>query len=1003
MNPDQWQQLQKLFYSALEREPADRLPFLENACGGDKALRNQIEALLAAHDRAGSFIESPGLEVEARLLANDHVELATGATIAHYTIISSLGVGGMGEVYLAHDSQLGRKVALKLLPPGFTMDADRVRRLQQEARVASGLNHPNIITIYEIGRVDGRHFIAMEFVDGKTLRQLIETRSHGTRDADLTGAGLKLREVLNIAIQVADALDAAHEVGIVHRDIKPENIMVRQRDGYAKVLDFGLATLTKSAANEVNHEAPTLAQIQTSVGSVMGTASYMSPEQARGERVDARTDLWSLGVVVYEMVAGKPPFAGSTSQDVMAAILRDEPKSMWVDVPDRLRWIVEKALRKERNERYQTAREMVSDLRDLKKHEDDIRQRIERPASSNLKSGVRTRESTTEEQADVTGDVAAGPTSSESSVFSRVKRRSRAIIGLTAIVSVLAAIAFGWYRFIGQKNQIAQNPTRPVVPFQTMKIARLTSTGKVTDAAISPDGKYVVQVVDEGGQESLWMKHVATSSNVQINPPADVKYLGLTFSPGGDYLYYNAWDKKSPFSLYQMPVLGGASRKLVVDIDSVVTFSPDGKQFAYVRGLPTQSLVSLFVSNVDGTGERKVATRGIPTGPSMGEPAWSPDGKVIVWPAPRSDSNGTFTTLVEVRLADGFENPISSQHWAWVGHLSWLPDGSGLVFNARERVASPSQIWHVSYPDGEVHRVTNDLNDYLGVSLTSNSSALVTVESEQVSNIWIAPNDDAKRAIQITNTKFDGVEGLSWTHDGKIVYTTRAGGNQDLWMVNADGSGQKQLTADAGNNGRPSVSYDGRYIVFVSDRTGTNHIWRSEIDGSNPVQLTNGNGEISPLCSPTSPWVAYELWSRKPGLWKVPIDGGDSVQIIDKPSGGVAISPDSKWIASADFEPRAIKTAIYPVEGGEPQKILDIFEFYVRWTPDGRALAYVDRNHPSNVSSQTVDTGAKRQLTDFNGDLIFRFDWSRDGKQLALARGSLTHDVVLINNFIAGN
>ena len=300
MKPELWQQLDKLYHSALERELAERAAFLDAACAGDKSLREQVEALLAAHEEAGTFMERPAFEVEARLLAGDEVDSAVGQTIGHYRLLSSLGVGGMGEVYLAQDTQLGRKVALKLLPADFTRDRDRVGRFQQEARATSALNHPNIITIYEIGQVDDRHFIAAEFIDGQTLRERIARSQSGTANDNsrTSGTALELHEILNIAIQTANALAAAHEVGIVHRDIKPENIMVRRRDGYVKVLDFGLAKLIEGKAITIDAEAPTRTRVKTSAGLVMGTASYMSPEQARGLEVDTRSDIWSLGIVL---------------------------------------------------------------------------------------------------------------------------------------------------------------------------------------------------------------------------------------------------------------------------------------------------------------------------------------------------------------------------------------------------------------------------------------------------------------------------------------------------------------------------------------------------------------------------------------------------------------------------------------------------------------------------------------------------------------------------------
>ncbi|HBB97364.1 MAG TPA: hypothetical protein DC054_18450 [Blastocatellia bacterium] len=375
MKPERWQQLDRLFHSALEREPERRLAFLEDACAGDEELRRQIDALLSAHESAGSFIEKPAIENEARVIADadtdDSVELAPGESISHYRIIALLGTGGMGQVYLAEDIVLGRQVALKLLPADLTRDRDHVRRFQQEARAASALNHPNLITIHEIGQIDNRHFIATEFIDGETLREHINrVQSQHTRESTGNTEKLKpLLEVLDIAIQTAEALAVAHEAGIAHRDIKPENIMVRRRDGYIKVLDFGLAKLTESVAARVETEEPTRIRVQTSAGLVMGTVGYMSPEQTRGEEVDVRTDIWSLGVVLYEMVTGCAPFERPTPTEVIALILEREPPplSRFVrDVPVELQRIVNKALTKDRDKRYQAVKDFLLDLRRLR-------------------------------------------------------------------------------------------------------------------------------------------------------------------------------------------------------------------------------------------------------------------------------------------------------------------------------------------------------------------------------------------------------------------------------------------------------------------------------------------------------------------------------------------------------------------------------------------------------------------------------------------------------------
>ncbi len=373
MTPERWQQVKEIFHSALQHEPAQRSVFLSNACGGDEELRREVETLISSHEKDGSFIDSPAYEAAAELIADEN-KLKTGQTLGSYQVLSFISRGGMGEVYLAQDKRLGRKVALKFLPESFTNDPDRLRRFEQEARAASSLNHPNILTIHEIGEVKGRRFIATEYVNGEMLRTLI-------------GAGpFNIGEALNIAEQMASALAAAHAAGIVHRDIKPENIMVR-RDALVKVLDFGLAKLTQPG--ESGPDDATRALVKTSAGVVLGTTAYMSPEQARGQTVDARSDIWSLGVVIYEMIAGHVPFAGQTNSDVLVSILEREPKSLTslsAKIPEALDWIVTKALTKDRDDRYQTARELLTDIRRLKQRF-ELTTEVERSTAPNSRTG----------------------------------------------------------------------------------------------------------------------------------------------------------------------------------------------------------------------------------------------------------------------------------------------------------------------------------------------------------------------------------------------------------------------------------------------------------------------------------------------------------------------------------------------------------------------------------------------------------------------------------------
>jgi serine/threonine protein kinase len=432
--------------------------------------------------------------------------------ISHYRIINQLGAGGMGEVYLAEDTQLGRKIALKLLPEKFTQDEDRVRRFEREARAASALNHPNIITIYEIGQVEATHYIATEFIDGQTLRQQI------------AGRKLTLNAALEVAIQVASALTAAHEAGITHRDVKPENIMVR-RDGIVKVLDFGLAKLTERRATATDSDAPTKGKVETDPGTVMGTAQYMSPEQARGQEVDARSDIFSLGGVLYEMIAGRAPFEGPSANDVIAAILTKEPPPLSrfaPEVPTELQRIAAKALRKERDERYQGIKDLLVDLKSLKQ-DLELEAKLKGGADFEMRKAESVEPDAQSAIRDPQSAMVTRTTSSAEIFLSEIKRHKRGVVLALVIFIIAGAGAASWLsRWIGQRQ-----------PAAALKITRLTFTGKATEAAISPDGKYVAYVQAEGGEQSLWLSQVAVSSHNQIVPPAEVVYRSLTFSGAG--------------------------------------------------------------------------------------------------------------------------------------------------------------------------------------------------------------------------------------------------------------------------------------------------------------------------------------------------------------------------------------------------------------------------------------------------------------------------------------
>jgi eukaryotic-like serine/threonine-protein kinase len=575
------------------------------------------------------------------------------------------------------------------------------------------------------------------------------------------------------------------------------------------------------------------------------------------------------------------------------------------------------------------------------------------------------------------------------------------------VLLAVGGIGFALYKY--------QSPEEK--PAQAIKIERLTTNGKSVTAAISPDGKFYVYTLDEGGKQSLWVRQLAASKDVPIIPAEeDVYYWGLSFTPDGNYINFVKvqFEKNTDWPLYQMPVFGGTQKKLIDDADGGISYSPDAKQFAFVRdGHPTPDESSLMIANADGSGERILSSRKKPEAFNSRESrqAWSPDGKTI---ACMIRDEGVLLggySVVEINVDDGTTKPIATQEWNFITAIAWLPNKSGLLVMGSERStkAFNNQLWHFSYPDGKRQRVTTDLSEYSSIDLAADARSIVTVQSNTVTNIWVGPSGDASRAVQVKSggSNREGMNGLAWTPDGRIVYNSVASGIEDIWIMNADGSGAKQLTADSGLHNPTAVTPDGRYLVFFALRDEKLNLWRMDLDGGNQKQLTiDGTNDYHASISPDSRWVVYSAESGgKQYLWKVSIDGGEAVQITNTFTNEPKISPDGKWILCSyrKDENSTWRYAIIPFEGGEPTKVFDLIgkNGTFRWSPDSRSLYYPRDTHGriSNIWRFPLDGEEPKQLTDFKTEWIYNFALSTDGKQMAYTRGTTTSDVVLISGF----
>ena len=882
-------------------------------------------------------------------LQGGQAQTMVGRQLGSYHILSLLGAGAMGEIYRAKDLRLDREVAIKVLPSHLAQDAIALERFKREAKSVAALSHPNILSIHDFGEEQGRCFAVMELLEGETLR------SHLARVA------FPWREASEIGAAIAEGLSAAHTKGITHRDLKPENIFLTT-DGQVKILDFGIARVRPVLPTEAVGSASTIANT-TEPGMLIGTVGYMSPEQVRCESTEPPSDIFSLGCVLYEMLAGQRAFARKTTAETMAAILRDDPPMLaesGIKVPLVLEQVIRRCLKKQPEARFQSAHDLAGELRAV---------------------------------AGASATATAWPARSMAGI------RSPLWAGTVLLVALIAALWWQpWRKTAGGPVSVG------------LEMTQLTYEGKARDAAISPDGKSFAYVLIEPGQQSLWIKQIATGRSLQLVPPADVRYLAPTFSNDGNLIYFGRRERNDPSrALYRIPLLGGAAEKLAVGVNSPITFSPDGRQLAFIRER-ADGESRLIVATSDGASERPLAARKLPESFSIEGVAWSPDGETIVCAARSFTRGKAGFHLVGIQLRDGKERPITEHKWTSVKRFAWLPHGRGLLIVATDHPSPLShQIYYVSYPQGKERSITHDLNDYRSMSVAPDGERFLTVQVHHFANIWVAPTNNTSLAKQISFGvgAYDGSEGVSWTPDGKIVYVSNVSGTRKIWMMDANGENPSQMSHGPGEDLHPSVSLNGQHTVYDSDRAGTRNIWCMDMGQGTPRRITYGDREEDPRISPDGRWVVYtSIQSGKVTLWKTPINGGEPAQLTRQHSEFAVISPDGRHIASYlqnEQTSSLIKIALFRFDGGNPLRVFDIepsAERLVRWSVEGNALTYVrTRDGVSTLLSQPISGGSAQVVADFKRDRIFSFEWSPDGKQLAVSRGVVQYDVVQIGKF----
>jgi serine/threonine protein kinase/Tol biopolymer transport system component len=958
-------------------------------------------------------------------------ELTSGTLRGHYRIVRRLGQGGMGVVYQAEDQKLGRSVAIKLLPEATRQDPAALERFWREARTASSLNHAGICTIYELNESGDQPFIVMELLEGQSLDKIYHQRP------------MPYPKLLDFGVQVADALDAAHRKGILHRDIKPGNIFLSP-SGQVKILDFGLAKLEDgyAAAGNANGDNlnATLAEpfahdLLTSPGAAIGTIAYMSPEQARGELLDARSDVFSLGVVLYELATGQHPFSGATTAVTFDRILNSAPTapiSLNSELPAELEVMLNKALEKDRELRCQSAAELRADLKRLQRKSSGGS--AARPAGGGAGASANSHASgagagpsssgtgsgSLPPQAGLPSGSAAGavvsgavpanfaPASSGSaqhpsaggvsSVTPPVAKKSRALPIALIVLLLLAAAGIAAWRLW----------PRPV-PFAAVSLSQITNTGTLENVALSGDGKFLAEVKNDGGQRTLWVRNIATNTDTQILGAFSNEYVGLNFSPDANYLYFTRGtpENVSVRSVYVMPVFGGTPRQVAHDVDSPPTLSPDGSRFAYLRWTPNRKdqYSEIHIADKDGGHDQLIYT----SLDVSQAPAWSPQGNQIAW----IEVAGAVSVVKSFDIASKKVVSIARPNGILFdptisGHsdLAWLPDGRHLLLVYYKVHSDRGQIGIVGVAGGDFHTLTNDLNAYSQLAVSADGKTLATVMTNVNSSLGYYKGDGGP---MISSTPLRTTpNSLAWADEDHLFLVTRGTGISKLERTT--GAVQPIDTGDLDIGQYVNTCPDG-HVLFsaVPKGEGESRLFRMNGDGTGVTQLTTTGIARLPYCTQDSQKVYFTI--RDPvnlsvfSFWSLPLSGGTPRKqlSLEPNSGSVILTRDAKLAGAALNQGLLSFLDIINVASGQTVRQLaqdvSTVSGIRSFSPDGKALVQnVTVNGGNALRYQPLDGSPSHLLLGPLPDALTFFSWSPSGSKLAVLQLRQSSDVVLITD-----